>query len=178
MFWCLDLAVLVAQQCMGKEQFQSNTSGTVHRSHHRRMPEKPMNQTITTTLKDLVERAKCKPGWQFSIAQLPTHFELIITVHGPDSREAGDIGINHHFPVPHASFNARTWRRWLFECCKSVEHHELGEWFRIDDFRPFAPMHAPGWSPYDNFEVVTEIEANTDQLGEVTGNIRVPRSEE
>ncbi len=77
--------------------------------------------------------------------------------------------VRHFFPVPVATYNKKSWRRWIFECCRKVEDHELGEWFLVEGERPFAPLHGPGNNPYDVREVSTEEEARTDQRGDLTG---------
>jgi hypothetical protein len=78
------------------------------------------------------------------------------------------MGVNHYFPIPTATYNMKSWRRWVFECCRRVEDHELGEWFLLDGARPFAPQHFPGADPYTIHETQTEEEARTDQRGNVT----------
>jgi hypothetical protein len=48
-----------------------------------------------------------------------------------------------------------------------VENHELGEWFKVDDERPFAPLHAPGEDPYTVHEFREEVDRRTTQDGSV-----------
>jgi hypothetical protein len=121
-------------------------------------------------LRDLVSRVTCKPGWEFSFADDDEGFRLVITIPCDDSRSTRprQMVINHYFPIPTATYNAKSWRRWVFECCRRVEDHELGEWFLVDNERPFAPLHGPGNDPYTIREVSTEEEARTDQRGNVT----------
>jgi hypothetical protein len=78
--------------------------------------------------------------------------------------------VDHFFPVPEATYNERTWRRWVFERCRGVENHELGEWFRVGDERPFAPLHGPGEDPY----TVHEFRPLTDALTTQDGSMREP----
>lgn len=73
--------------------------------------------------------------------------------------------VRHFRPVPTATFNEKTWRRWLFEQCLAVENHELGEWFRDGAERPFAPLHGPGEDPYTVHEFRPEADALTTQDG-------------
>lgn len=70
-----------------------------------------------------------------------------------------------------ATYNEKTWRRWIFEMCRRVENHELGEWFRVGEERPFAPMHGPGENPYDVHEFRDEMDARVMQDGSITDNI-------
>ncbi len=51
--------------------------------------------------------------------------------------------------------------------CRRVENHELGEWFRVDDVRPFAPLHGPGEDPYTVHEFRSESDAQTIQDGTI-----------
>jgi hypothetical protein len=119
-------------------------------------------------LRRLVARASCKPGWSFGLEHVPrtSAFELVISANGPDSEDRKHhITINHHFPVPEATYNERSWRRWLFECCRKVETHELCEWFCIDGERAFPPMHMPGEDPYEVHDPRSEDDARIDQQG-------------
>ncbi len=120
-------------------------------------------------LADLVSRVTCKPGWAFRllVSDETGGLELLISIPVVDSRGEGLTRINNHFPVPLATYNAKSWRRWIFERCRQVEDHELGEWFLVDGDRPFAPLHGPGCDPYMVREVSTEEEARTDQRGNV-----------
>ncbi len=71
----------------------------------------------------------------------------------------------HYFPVPPAAYDRRSWRRWLFECCREVSTHEDMEYFTINGVKPFAPSHGPGNNPYLVREVGTEIDQRTSYLG-------------
>jgi hypothetical protein len=116
-------------------------------------------------LRVLVASVTCKPGWRFSLQEDDDGFRLVIFEPCHDSRVSTSrpIAINHFFPVPTATYNLKSWRRWIFECCRKVEDHELGEWFLVDGDRPFAPLHGPGFDPYTVREVATDEEARTDQ---------------
>jgi hypothetical protein len=120
-------------------------------------------------LGDLVEKVTCKPGWHFSLLGDQQHgLRLVIFVPGRDSYAPDQrLNINHFFPVPTATYNAKSWRRWIFECCRKVENHELGEWFIIDGERPFAPLHGPGEDPYTVHEFREEVDGRTLQDGSV-----------
>jgi hypothetical protein len=78
--------------------------------------------------------------------------------------------VSHFFPVPEATYNEATWRRWIFECCRGVENHEMGEWFRDGDERPFSPLHGPGEDPY----TVHEFRPVADMLTTQDGSMREP----
>lgn len=133
-----------------------------------------MPQNTHDILRALVARVTCKPGWTFRLDDdADDGLRLVIYVPCEDSRQYwkgsnARINVNHFFPVPIATYNERSWRRWIFECCRKLEDHELGEWFLVDGDRPFAPLHGPGNDPYTVREVSTEEEARTDQQGKVT----------
>lgn len=121
-------------------------------------------------LSEIVAQARCKPDWSFRLKYETGSLRLVITVTGPDSSKPNDdvpLTIGHYFPVPTATYNERTWRRWLFEMCRRVENHELGEWFRIGDDWPFAPLHGPGEDPYEVHEFRPIVDALTTQDGSV-----------
>jgi hypothetical protein len=73
----------------------------------------------------------------------------------------------HLFPVPAASFDDRSWRRWLFDRIGDVELHERMEHFVVDGQRPYAPNHGPGRDPYVLHEVGTELDVRTSFRGDV-----------
>lgn len=118
----------------------------------------------------IVNTVRCKPGWSFRLMEEDHNLRLVITVEGLDSRRPSSrqmIAVSHYFPVPEATYNYRAWRRWVFECCRGVENHELGEWFRVGTERPFLPLHGPGENPYFVHEFRDEIDARTTQDGSV-----------
>lgn len=123
-------------------------------------------------LAELVRKVKCKPRWYFKLVDEDGALRLVITVPGQDSYdETQDMTISHYFPVPITTYNEKSWRRWIFEMCRRLENHELGEWFRIGEERPFAPLHGPGEDPYTVHEYRDEADALTTQ----DGSMRVKR---
>lgn len=138
-------------------------------------------------LQSLVKTAKCKPGWSFQLRsenfklqaedepkQIDCSLRLVITINCYDSSRPNDkipFIVSHFFPVPYATYNRQSWRRWIFEMCRRVENHELGEWFRIENpetgqtERPFQPLHGPGEDPYTIHEFRPEADALTTQDG-------------
>jgi hypothetical protein len=126
-------------------------------------------------LRAIVESVRCKPHWSFRIVEENGALRLVIRVPGYDSATPNELTrmtIDHFHPVPAATYNEATWRRWVFEQCRRVENHELGEWFRIGDERPFAPCHGPGEDPYTVHEYRPEADALTTQ----DGSMRQPYS--
>lgn len=135
-----------------------------------------MSATTFDVLAELVLKTKCKPGWRFRLwdedgailSDNPTALRLIITVDGPDAYHPENrFPVSHCFPVPTATYNEKTWRRWIFECCRGVENHELGEWFRVGQERPFSPLHGPGEDPYTVHEFRDNVDRRTMQSGGV-----------
>lgn len=122
-------------------------------------------------LVNLVDQVKCKPGWSFRLAEDDGAKRLVIRVNCFNSaypEQDIPFAVRHYFPVPEATYNAKTWRRWIFEQCRLVENHELGEWFRIGDERPFQPLHGPGENPY----MVHEFRPESDGLTTQDGSMR------
>lgn len=123
-------------------------------------------------LRKIVDEVECKPGWVFHLVNSEeeglrlriTDTECVNSYSDPPE----PMPLAHFFPVPTATYNYGSWLWWVFSCCLAVENHELGEWFRIDDKRPFAPMHGPGENPY----VITQVRSETDVLTAQDGSIR------
>lgn len=120
-------------------------------------------------LSSLVSKTRCKTGWTFGLFNDEEGaLRLVITVPGKDSYHPDrKLTVQHFFPVPTATYNEKTWRRWLFDRCRGVENHELGEWFMVDGQRPFAPLHGPGEDPYTVHEFRDEVDARTLQDGSI-----------
>lgn len=126
-------------------------------------------------LAGLVDRLVYRPNWRFRLAnhdrgQGSEGLTLIIVTHGYDSynpKNGETYRVQHFMPVPPASYNEQSWRRWLFDQCLLVERHECCEFFKIDGKRPYAPHHGPGNDPYVVFERGTDEEARTMYTGEV-----------
>lgn len=114
------------------------------------------NQTAPypQVLEDLVKDLKYREGWQFDMdyidrGQGSCGLTLIVMIdcadtYAPDTR----IHVRHFMPVPPASFNEESWRRWLLDQILLVERHEACEFFQIGDKRPYAPHHGFGMDPY------------------------------
>jgi hypothetical protein len=123
-------------------------------------------------LATLVSSTTCKPGWTFNLRDENGALRLVITVPGVDSyHPENPLTVAHFFPVPMTTYNEKTWRRWLFECCRRLENHELGEWFKISRVRPFAPLHGPGEDPYTVHEFRDEVDARTLQDGSIVEHL-------
>ena len=132
-----------------------------------------MRQTapFPMALDELVDRVKYKDGWTFTLADIDRGqgsegLTLIIALNVADGYlPARNVRVNHYMIVPPAAYDAREWKRWLFDQILLVEQHEAGEFFQIGDERPYAPHHAPGRNPYVVHEVGTQEDATTDYLG-------------
>lgn len=140
-------------------------------------------------LASLVERSRYRPGWKVWLENtdrdkdgagnvIGAGLTLVVRTCGYDSYHP-DRGENyrvlHYFPVPPATYDERSWRRWLFEQLLLVERHEAMEFFAIQEAgpggpvlsRPYAPSHGPGNDPYIVREVGTELDQRTRFTGEV-----------
>jgi hypothetical protein len=91
---------------------------------------------------------------------------LIVQRRGPDTYDHGSVMVvNHYFPVPPATFDEQSWKRWLFDILGKVDDHERMEDFVIGGERPFAPVHKPGADPYIVHQVSTPEDVDTDFTG-------------
>lgn len=143
-------------------------------------------------LAKIVASLKYRPGWEFSLKDIErdpkeSHGQAaggltFIGITGSYSWEdgepiyRGEIDAYHpeiprpvyfYFPVPAATYDYRSWRRWVFERILDVERHEAMEFFQIGGKRPYSPSHGPGNDPYMIREVGTELDVNTRFTGEV-----------
>lgn len=144
-------------------------------------------------LAELVEKCAYRPGWTIRLEdmardlvdpaawarridrtdELAGGLTLIITTCGYDSYHPDrgeNYRVNHYFVVPAATYDERSWRRWLFEQFLLVERHEAMEFFAIDGARPYAPHHGPGNDPYIIFEHGSDLDVRTRFTGEVVGS--------
>ncbi len=134
-----------------------------------------MQQTapFPVELQNLVHGLKYMPGWHFQLldadrGQDSSGLTLIITVTVPDSYHPDQtIRVCHYMLVPPASYNLRSWRKWLFDQIMLVHRHEAMEFFQIDGYRPLQPLHGPGNDPYLITELSDETERRTSFRGEV-----------
>lgn len=132
-----------------------------------------MTENTHGILFDLIRRATCKPDWSFHWDETDKRgVVFMITIYVDDSTSIDtNVRITHCFPVPTATYNEASWRRWLFERCRDVETHELGEWFKIDGVQPFPPLHGPGEDPYTVHEFRDHVDARTLQNGTVVDSL-------
>ena len=118
-------------------------------------------------LRKLVAEVKYKPGYKFRIIEEDGALRLVISdmycknAYNPDE----SFPLSHYHPVPIATYNEKTWKRWIYEQCRRVENHEIGEWLRWGEERPFAPLHGPGEDPYTVHEYRDESDARVTQDG-------------
>jgi hypothetical protein len=141
------------------------------------MGRNPMRQEAPypETLARLVEGLAYKPGWTFTLdhidrGQGSKGLTLDIVTLGYDSyhpERGQNYRVHHYMPVPPASFDERSWRRWLLEQLLLVECHEACEFFQVEGERPYAPSHGPGNDPYLIREVGTEVDVRTSFRGEL-----------
>lgn len=140
-------------------------------------------------LEKLVETLQYRPGWTFTLAdmdrdenQRDVHGILtpialhcigltldIITLgyHSYHEERGETYSVHHYMPVPAATYNRASWRRWLLDQCLLVERHEACEFFAVAGTKPYAPSHGPGSDPYLVREVGTDEDVRTSYLGAV-----------
>lgn len=126
-----------------------------------------------TALAELVETVVYKPAWRAHLREV-THdgacsgLLLLIMSNTQDSYHPEDeLGVQHSFPVPAATYDKQSWRRWLFNRFLDVETHEACEFFQVDGERPYAPNHGPGRDPFLVFEYATDTDRRTSFRGDV-----------
>lgn len=134
-----------------------------------------MQQTAPdpVALRTLIERVTYKADWRFTLVddfdrgQGSVGMTLIINITVPHSYQPDTpFTVNHYMIVPAASYDERSWQRWLFEQICLVERHEAAEFFKIAGSRPFAPNHGPGHDVYVTRELGTLEDAQTTADGE------------
>lgn len=124
-------------------------------------------------LLELVQQCTYREGWNVWLqhedrGQGSEGLTLTIQTSTVNSyRQDELIAVRHLFIVPAASYDRRSWRRWLFERFRDVESHEAMEFFTIGGEKPYAPSHGPGNDPYILREVGTELDQKTSFRGEV-----------
>lgn len=157
------------------------------------MPHLRQDAPYPINLDWLVTHLQYRPGWEFSLEDVQRDEDhgrgtaggltFLVTITGYNSYHV-DQGptyrVTHVFPVPAATYDRRSWQRWVFDCLVKVETHECMEFFRfefqqygIDDDgdpfveRPYAPSHGPGNDPYIVREVGTREDQRTSFRGEL-----------
>jgi hypothetical protein len=150
---------------------------------------KPMTQTAPypDVLAGLVKclRYRARLGWEVALfddyqrdkpgrhAGESRGLTLVVTRCGPDTYHPEcTIAVNHLFPVPPATYDLRSWQRWLFDRLGDVDLHERMEDFLVADSpgsehvtRPYAPSHKPGSDPYMVLEYGTDTDRRTSFRG-------------
>lgn len=125
-------------------------------------------------LQELVRTITYRPGWRFSLdhvdrGQGSEGLTLCVITQGYDTYapEKGETyRVMHYMPVPPASFDRRSWQRWILDQILQIEVHEACEFFQVDGVRPYAPNHGPGRNPYTVLELGTAEDAETSFRGE------------
>src|SRR5580704_6265833 len=133
-----------------------------------------MNQSapFPAALAELVKHLEYKRPWTFWLGhtdrgQGSRGLTLVIRIDTPDSYDPDRlITVRHPMIVPAAAYDARSWRRWLFDQIMLVERHEAMEFFQVAGERPYAPSHGPGNDPYVTRELGTREDQETNFRGE------------
>lgn len=106
-----------------------------------------------------------KPGRHTGEARGMT---LVVQRSGPDTYDHQHfLAVNHYFPVPAATYDWRSWQRWLFDRLGDVDTHERMEDFVVGGKRPYAPSHGPGNDPYMVRETGTDLDRRTQFTGKI-----------
>ena len=109
-------------------------------------------------LEALVAEVSYKPGWTFELWDGERHGEHYIGSSGltlsiraqVENSVSGDTtGVHHIMPIPPATWDRRTWERWVLDQILLVERHEAMEFYRVGSRTPFFPSHGAGSDPYE-----------------------------
>lgn len=140
-------------------------------------PREPMTQTAPYPflLEELVENFAYYPGWgPFRLLNMQRSKDgcagltLVIHTNLPDAYHHNEIRpVVHYMIVPAASYDLRSWRRWLFDQIALIERHERMEGFEVGGEKPYAPSHGPGNDPYLIREVGTVLDVKTSFRGDI-----------
>lgn len=130
-------------------------------------------------LAELVAQCTLDPDWSVHLLELDRGqgskgltLRIIVTVFDSYHPDRGrTYRVQHFFPVPPASYNRRSWQRWLFDRYLDVLTHEGAEMFKVGPERPYAPLHGPGNDPYVIHPLgeITREDQRTMYTGEVLG---------
>lgn len=138
-------------------------------------------------LEELVQTLQYRPGWYFILADMDrdenqrdehgiltpiaTHcigltLDIITLGYHSYHVERGETySVHHYMPVPAATYNRASWRRWLLDQCLVVERHEACEFFEVEGERFYAPHHGPGNDPYIVFDHGDDLDRRTSFRG-------------
>lgn len=148
----------------------------------------------------MVKALRYRPNWTFTLEDIQRDKDhgrgsaggltFIVTTSGLNAYhpERGPYyGVMHYFPVPGATYDERSWRRWLLDQIVKVETHEACEFFHLvtrDESmvgcdgapvekveHPYAPTHGPGNDPYTIRELSTDLDVRTSFRGTVNEDI-------
>lgn len=110
------------------------------------------------TIEDVVNSVRYKPGWKIQYRTMHGQAAIWVDAAVIDSDPPHEpTTIQHLIPIPHAFLDTASrlveedeiHRRWVREILEGIERHELGEWLRFGDDRPFMPYHGEtGGDPY------------------------------
>jgi hypothetical protein len=82
----------------------------------------------------------------------------------PDSTADGQtVTVLHLMPVLPAAYDEDSWTAWVMEQIHLVEQHEMLEFFKVDNYAPFWPGHAPGRNPYGVSRVIHALPKTHEQ---------------
>lgn len=102
------------------------------------------------SLATVVASVTYKPGWKVWLRTMNGIPHLWVEAVVPDSNPPHEpLRIGHVLTVPAALTHEQSYlvddetylRRWVYDQLLAVERHELGEWLRFGDERPYCPSH-------------------------------------
>lgn len=104
------------------------------------------------TIEDTINSVRYKPGWKVQYRTMHNLPALWVDAAVIDSDPPHEpTTIQHLVAIPPAldRVPAQAQRQWIRDVLEGIERHELGEWLRFGDERPFMPYHGEtGGDPY------------------------------
>lgn len=104
-----------------------------------------------------VARLSYKPGWSFKIGGPGSRFLCIMATTPDSGQPERNRCTQHMFRLPAPVVDGPTFVRWVFDCLLLCEQHETGEFFKVDDVRPFFPHHQDEGDPYEVVDRTEQI---------------------
>lgn len=99
-------------------------------------PHDPWLNENEQAVRDVLKRFTYRPGWKFSVDSGLLRVYMTVTDANPPH---GEMDLTFSQPIPPHIYEGFDWIRWLYDQLRTVEMHELQEFFRIDGRVVFDP---------------------------------------
>jgi hypothetical protein len=99
--------------------------------------------TTAEQLTSLLARFRYKPDFSFTVTYTGYGYQpaLAVQMITTDTYhpENGRVPVVLYVPIPEVTISDEDMLRWLRECLRYMENHEIDEWIVVDGQRPFDP---------------------------------------